>query len=447
MGNTTCRDEQRNVWRWTTQRVAFGDPLHRPGSVSVSRLLNPKCPGTQKNRSDYLEAMTKNAIFAVDMRPFLCLTIFLLALFPMSGTAQEPLQGRVVDAETGEPLPYVSIFAGEGRRTLTNAEGDFKLEAEEGDALTFSCVGYKKARISAGKLPTVVRLKPYTTVMQEVTVQAKPYDEVLKQMIENLKQDYRWHGDWVRKYFFRTMMEKAEGTYIAEAFVRAYSVLNLREVEIISGLQGYDKDADKGKLGVNASNVHRLIEVGPLTAKSSFWSSAQKPLQHYSYLREYYDTQFRHLQDDEGNLIYRIDFSLKEKYKEEFSANKPYITGTAYVDAGTCRLLRFDGSCKNYYMKMELIPYPTSIDFQLEYDYSKGAASVSHLVVSGGNALLTHRSLLFAIEGDKRLKGKKKGSGSNIVTALTEAGYDASLWSKYDIVRRTEEEERVAFGK
>lgn len=389
----------------------------------------------------------KTAIFVVDMRHFLCLTVFLLALFPMAGMAQEPLQGRVVDAETGEPLPYVSIFTDGGKGTLTNAEGDFKLEAEEGDALTFSCVGYKKARISAGKLHAVVRLKPYTTVMQEVTVQAKPYDEILKQVIENLKQDYRWYGDWVRRYFFRTMMEKAEGTYIAEAFVKAYSVLNLREVEIISGLQGYDKDADKGKLGVNASNVHRLIEVGPLTAKSSFWSSATKPLQHYSYLREYYDTQFRHLQDDDGNLIYRIDFSLKEKYKEEFSMTKPYITGTAYVDAETCRLLRFDGSCNNYYMKMELVPYATSIDFQLEYDYSKGAASVSHLVVSGGNELLVHRSLLFAIEGDKRQKGHKKASGSNIVTALTEAGYDASLWSKYDIVRRTEEEERVAFGK
>ena len=61
------------------------------------------------------------------MRHFLCLTVFLLALFPMAGMAQEPLQGRVVDAETGEALPYVSIFTDGGKGTLTNAEGDFKL--------------------------------------------------------------------------------------------------------------------------------------------------------------------------------------------------------------------------------------------------------------------------------------------------------------------------------
>lgn len=121
-------------------------------------------------KSHSLGGNAKTAIFVADMRHFLCLTVFLLALFPMAGMAQEPLQGRVVDAETGEALPYVSIFTDGGKGTLTNAEGDFKLEAEEGDALTFSCVGYKKARISAGKLHAVVRLKPYTTVMQEVTV-------------------------------------------------------------------------------------------------------------------------------------------------------------------------------------------------------------------------------------------------------------------------------------
>lgn len=381
------------------------------------------------------------------MRHFLCLTIFFLALFPMKGMAQEALQGRVVDAETGEALPYVSIFAGEGKGTLTNIEGDFKLTAEEGDVLIFSFIGYEKLRIKADKLPAVVRLKPYSTFMQEVTVHAKTYDEVLKQTIENLKQDYKKHDDWARKYFFRTLMEKAEGTYIAEAFVKAYSVVNLREAKITSGLQGYDKNADKGKLNVNASNIHRLIEVGPMTVKSTFWGSATKPLQHYSYTREYYDAKFQHLQGEDGKLIYRIDFSLKEKYQSEFSLRKPYITGTAYVDAESCRLLRFDGSCNNYYMNMGLVPYATSIEFQLEYDYRNGVASVSHLAVCGSNNFLIYYGLLFAIEGDKRQKGKLMASGPNIVTALTEAGYDKRLWSKYDIVKRTKEEERVAFGK
>ena len=40
-----------------------------------------------------------------------------------------------------------------------------------------------------------------------------------------------------------------------------------------------------------------------------------------------------------------------------------------------------------------------------------------------------------------------KASKENIVTALQEAGYDASLWDEYDIIKRTKEEEAAAFGK
>ena len=51
------------------------------------------------------------------------------------------LQGRVVDAETGEPLPYVNIRVGNGIGTLTNIEGSFKLLTEEKYVLSFSFVG------------------------------------------------------------------------------------------------------------------------------------------------------------------------------------------------------------------------------------------------------------------------------------------------------------------
>lgn len=40
-----------------------------------------------------------------------------------------------------------------------------------------------------------------------------------------------------------------------------------------------------------------------------------------------------------------------------------------------------------------------------------------------------------------------EASSSNIVIALEEAGYDGTLWSKYDIIKRTKDEERAAFGK
>ena len=53
-------------------------------------------------------------------------TLFIL-LLSAALHAQQEFRGRVVDAETGEPLPYASIYVAEGKGTLTNEDGEFTL--------------------------------------------------------------------------------------------------------------------------------------------------------------------------------------------------------------------------------------------------------------------------------------------------------------------------------
>ncbi len=65
--------------------------------------------------------------------------------------AQEPkvyqLSGMILNASTGEPIPYVSIRINHSRRgTIANAEGFYSVPVIRGDTLYFSALGYKKAR-------------------------------------------------------------------------------------------------------------------------------------------------------------------------------------------------------------------------------------------------------------------------------------------------------------
>ena len=369
-------------------------------------------------------------------------------LFSVSAWAQEVIvQGRVVDAKTGEKLPYVSIYAGEGRGTLTNDDGEFKLKVQEGDVLKFSCIGYDKQTIVANQMPSTIRLKPYTTQLSEVTIQIMNNKKVLKRTIKNLKQDYKKHGKMGRTYFFRTMTEMEKGTFIADAFMKARSVGNLRSVTITSGLQGRLTDEDEENIKFDRTDAHRLIEVGPATHDSHFWQSAFKPLSNYSTLRRHYDITMQHMHGEDGKSIYKIYLAWKEHQAPEYRHRKN-ITGTAYIDAETCRLLRFDGSCNNYSVRYRPFEsYSTTINFHLEYDYSQGAASVSHLAIHGGTDVSRYRCLLFAIsEDEQQPEGISGGIGSNLVSALQDAGYDSTLWAQYDIVKRTKEEEEVAFG-
>ena len=87
------------------------------------------------------------------------LLFFSVLMVSVSAWAQEvELQGRVVDAKTGETLPYVSIYVGEGKGTLSNDDGEFKLTADANDMLKFSCIGYEKVTYKANELPSVIKL-------------------------------------------------------------------------------------------------------------------------------------------------------------------------------------------------------------------------------------------------------------------------------------------------
>ena len=386
--------------------------------------------------------------FAVNMRHFVCSIIFLLALFPIKGTAQElTLQGRVVDAQTGETLPYVSIYVGEGRGTLTNADGDFKLMTDAGSELTFSYIGYIKQRIKASDINAVIRLRPYSTTLKEVTVRPIQAKDLLERTIDNLRQDYLLHGRQSRKYFFRTLLEKEESTYLAEAFIMAYSVVNVRKPMILKGLEKSKEEEDKDRLSLRSLNIHELIKAGPMTNESSFWRNGIKPLSDLSTLHKYYDVQFYLLQGEEGNTLCRVDFLWKKKRTPE-KMQKSGMSGTAFIDTETCRLLRFDGSCDNYFLRSENSkPSGVSINIHIEYDYSEGAANVSHISISGKSASTRYRALLFAVDDNQQQTEKMQPIGFNFVEAIKDAGYDAMLWDEYDIVRRTREEERIAFGE
>jgi hypothetical protein len=85
------------------------------------------------------------------------------------------VSGRVVDDQTGEPLPGVNIRSKTTTSgTVTDAEGAFALEVpDENTVLVFSFVGYRSAEMVAGKQATLtVRLTPDAQALGEIVVTA-----------------------------------------------------------------------------------------------------------------------------------------------------------------------------------------------------------------------------------------------------------------------------------
>ena len=85
---------------------------------------------------------------------------------------------------------------------------------------------------------------------------------------------------------------------------------------------------------------------------------------------------------------------------------------------------------------------PSDIRFHITYDHNKGYTSMANLAVEGGNEQMRYHSIAFAVEGYDNVRKRQRQGSSNFVQAIEETACDSTLWTN-EIVRRTEEEERI----
>ena len=378
---------------------------------------------------------------------YVSLILSLLLCLPLG--AQQTYRARVVDAETGEALPYVSIYVAAGRGTISNSNGYFVVEIEPTEQLSFRYVGYETKQVLADALPEVVRMRPYTRVLSEVVVRPISADSILERVIKRLESEYKKHEKAQQVYFFRSVLESSHdtqmievGAYMIEAFLRAYDAMNARDVIMLSGIQG--REGNEKRLNLRFTNVQRHMEVGPKTYDSKSWEKVIKPLDKFSSLKKFYELSSSILHGEDGKEIYCIDCTWTHELTGDLK-NTRYITGHIYVEPNTYRMLGFEGRVNNAWQWVNLDRIPSDIRFHITYDHSRGYTSVANLAVEGGNELMRYHVIAFAVgeyKGAKKQQKQQVLGPYNILQDIDNTVCDSTLWTE-EIVRRTEEEERI----
>ena len=363
--------------------------------------------------------------------------IYILSFHVVSLHAQQTYRARVVDAETGEALPYVNIYVAAGRGTMTNAKGDFLIQTEPSERLTFRYVGYEKVQIAASELSSVIRMKPYTKELGQVVVEGIPTYFILRQTIKRLASDYRKHKREKQVYYFRSRLWNGTGACLMEAFLQAGDAVNGRKETLLSGIQGIDGNL----IPINITNIQRHIEIGARTYRSVFWRNTIKPLDDMSSAGHYYSYEPVIIRGEYGRKIYCIDCRWKDLPEDKLHGRR-YITGRLYIEDGTYRLLRVEGRVNNAWQWTDFDRLPSDIHFHITYDHSRGYTSVAHLAVEGGNERMQYHTIAFAVPEYKDMKPQQKVGTSNLAMAIRATDCDSTLWTE-EIVRRTEEEERI----
>jgi hypothetical protein len=101
----------------------------------------------------------------------LTLLITVALLWSSLANGQSLLEGRIVDAESGKPVPFASVgIVGTAKGTSSNLDGAFTLSLAQATSVKITCVGYESVEVPVGVDFLDIRLKPIATQLKEVVV-------------------------------------------------------------------------------------------------------------------------------------------------------------------------------------------------------------------------------------------------------------------------------------
>lgn len=127
----------------------------------------------------------------------ICFSVGILSSGTIFGQAAETIvQGKVTDASSGDPIPFVNVvFKGTSIGATTDFEGNFQIKTSQpADSVTASYIGYKprtKAIKSGTKQTLNFQLTEDIVNLQEVVIRAgeNPAFGILRKVVDNKKKN------------------------------------------------------------------------------------------------------------------------------------------------------------------------------------------------------------------------------------------------------------------
>ncbi|MCR4920162.1 MAG: carboxypeptidase-like regulatory domain-containing protein [Bacteroidaceae bacterium] len=387
--------------------------------------------------------------------------LLLILLFCLPIEAQQTYRARVVDAETGEALPMARVFVSAENYTVANEDGGFSIQTAPSGVLRISYVGYETQEWKATNLPSQIKMRPLTRELGEV--RAIPVERIMLKLIKKLNTENHRNGSRKAHYFYRFTNIGVRQTLIIEAFIRAYSTININKARVLNG-RIFQQDSTISCYESMPEEFcrfqHEMFELAPEIppgTRSVFSEGLNLPLPEWAETVSDLagrDFSCAVLRSEKGEEIYRIDVQVDaaasalagEKYA--LFSPKHALSGTLYLKKKPLRLLSFDGELTGFHMlKPDSSKHPASIHLHIDYRHSSGYTEPTTVYCVMKSDDFETRMLAFMVD-NRRLEyipgcwPYNNEWQVDFLYGIKNSRYKPKLWTN-EIVRRTEEEERI----
>ena len=360
----------------------------------------------------------------------------------------DSISAVILDASTGEPIQYASVYISPSCGTISNDDGEFCLQCLPSETIRITCIGYQRVTYQASELPAIVRMQPTSYTLKEITVTRG--DDIIYKLVHKMQREAKKNRKAEAQYFFRMATQYPGTDELAEAFMTAKSCVQIRDITFHSGSRGQLRDnmlEGPSLTGLGRTNLHIFLRLSPVLVNFDVWDFTFVPADIvFLRMKNLYDISCVQFTEEVGTEISKIHFTANPSI-----ISRPILDGTLYIDHKHSRLLRFDGQMHGLeivlYDQAREQNYFTSIDYSMHVDYrhDHGFTEIANMSGIITKDSMKIRQLLYNL-GDKKLKfSKSVRVGENMMRAIDQVGFDSTLWVVNNIVKRTQDEERVAF--
>jgi thiol-disulfide isomerase/thioredoxin len=131
----------------------------------------------------------------------------ILLITSVSGFAQNKLTGKIIDAQTGESVPFASVgILGTTKGTSANEDGIFSIFVEPDLTLKITCIGYESEILATSPQaqPVLIKLKPSTTKLKAVLISGDEVtaELILKKAFKNIPNNFN-PKSFTQNFFYR----------------------------------------------------------------------------------------------------------------------------------------------------------------------------------------------------------------------------------------------------
>lgn len=374
-------------------------------------------------------------------------TLFILILSYLTSSAQiTSVKGQIVDADSGEKIPFVSISTKENRNTLSNEMGDFSIPVNELPAeLIISHLSYGKTNFTIeGNSDFVIRLKAIPILLPEVRV-GNYARELVSHAAQKLMQHFslKFYGKAIYRQSTQINQQTSEWQEIIYATKSSNS--RLEGTALLNGRYAAQDAVYKFEDFSYFTKAYGLVDLD--TNRHAVISLTGSDLYNYS---------IANLRKEGEREIAEIHFSNHLPAPE----NANY--GTVFIDTDTYDILKITFithsdlglKMKNKHPLWVMKMVNPRYEFEISFKDLAGGRSIEYLKVQYNVEYHLRKeilpiqvsSLTYLYETSTQattMNYEKANAGGNDRELIKKFAYDPEFWKRNTVIERTPEQNRA----